>query len=114
MSVIKELHAEVQAAMNSFKPEVEGLRDLNALNLIQAAKDEVAIALERFGERLNRLSAVNSAVNALIQHGYPEPMTREVSVGVYNNLVEQETTISSVLRRYHVKSEAVAGEIIIS
>jgi len=114
MPDIQAMLDEIRSAIEAFKLEVEGLRDLSRLNLTDSAMAEVNSALDQFNNRLNALSAASTALHNLIQLGYPAPITREVSPFVYKDLKEQETTISAALKRYSVSTEAVGGTITIS
>ncbi len=105
-SVIGDLLVELDAALEAFAPQVEGLRDFAALELSPEATLAVDKALGRFKERLSKLQNTRRAVQMLAEDGHPEPLPQEIAQAVLDELRKNRDTIEAAFSQFRSPAQA--------
>ena len=111
---LADFKAEVEKALTSLSPEIEGLNDFMSVNLGREAQTAVSDLKQVYERRRDALSAVSEAIKSLESDGYPEVLVKDVSLAVYSELNGNLLTMTAAFGQFHTKSEAVSGEVIFS
>jgi hypothetical protein len=111
MTKVEEALAEVIAELERIAPIREGLDDYNSLDLQKDSKKVVSDAILLYDNRIRALETAKSALEALLQNGYPDLDIPPVSQAVYNDLTGNRDTIESALAEFETVEEAQSLKI---
>lgn len=111
---LQDFKAEVEKALNSLSPEIEGLNDFMSVNLGREAQTAVSDLKQVYERRRDALSAVLETILVLENDGYPKVLTKDVSLAVYSELNGNLLTMTAAFGQFHTKAEAVSGEVVFS
>jgi hypothetical protein len=103
---VEDALVELEAALAVVMPMLEGLNDYNRLNIHDDSRVVVGDALNYYQTRVTLLQQAIAALEALLQHGYPELQKFEVSESILLDLQEQQTTITAALGQFGAKAPA--------
>lgn len=98
---------EINAALEDQSAAHEGLRDYAKLEMSDKASRDIDAAIEDYDRRKQLLETAKTALDALVEDGYPDLNVREVSESSLKEMSEQQRTITAALGRF--ASNAATG-----
>lgn len=99
-TIVDEALEEINVALGSFEPLLEGLRDYARLNISPETQVVVNEAIQEHERRMDRLVAAEQALRELLGDGYPLLSIHEVQQAVYNDLKAQFESISAAFGHF--------------
>lgn len=91
---------EVEAALASIAPQIEGLEDFSRLNLLSESRVEIDASIQQYRRRRALLQAANDTLTALVGDGYPVLDVREISQKAFADLQDNKSTIDAALAQF--------------
>jgi DnaJ-domain-containing protein 1 len=117
MSIINDQLRELQEALATLEPQLEGLADLDramVADVEQPARAKVQELTKRYTERRKRLQGAVNALNELVRDHYPDDTLKvQVPPEIYATLHSQAASISAALAQIFPLAEAVSGEVVL-
>lgn len=107
MSKVDEALVEIQAQIDALEPQLEGLNDLDALDLGNEASNEISTAIQDYTRRQIRLNTAKVALESLVADGYPDMEVRQISADALADIQANVDTILAA--RAQFTSEAASS-----
>jgi hypothetical protein len=96
------LKDELDVAISSIEPQIEGLEDFGRLNIQEEARAQITEVHGDFKRRLEKLKTAVAALEDLEEDGYPDLSNREVTEAIYGDLKEQTETLAAALGKFDI------------
>ena len=97
---VPEALSEINQALSIHADEHEGLRDLARLNIQPETLIEVNKLLAVYDQRIDLLTKAKLGLESLIEDGHPELNSFEVIQTVYQDLQNQQETVSAAFAKF--------------
>jgi glutamyl/glutaminyl-tRNA synthetase len=97
---------EVEAALDSLAPQLEGLLDFSRLNLHDDSRQEIDFSIAQYRRRQSLLQLALNALVALVGDGYPALDVRQISAQAFSDLAENANTIEAALAQFSATQAA--------
>ena len=105
------LRNELELAISTILPQIEGLEDFARLNIKPETQTKVQEATADFKRRRDLLVRGLNGLDDLANDSYPATPQREVLGAVYTDLQENVSTISAAFAKFSPIEEATKAEI---
>lgn len=103
------LKAELESAIESIVPQIEGLEDFGRLNIQPATRDKITETHTDFTRRRDKIQVVLSALEDLEDDRYPNLDDRQVGTEVYADLKSQTETLAAALEKFSPEQASELG-----
>ena len=94
---------EIEMVLDEMRPQHEGLRDFERLNLQPETMSEVQQFRQVYDRRVANLERARAALLDLLTDGYPNLPDREVAEVVHRELAENAQTIAAALEKFEAR-----------
>lgn len=111
MSKVAEAVIEIDAALVTFAPDIEGAEDFQRLNITGDAQQSINVLHDADIRRRGLLQAAKIACELLIADGHPTIIKQSVAPAILDSLEEQIRTLQSFLARLNKRAEATDGTL---
>lgn len=114
MSLIDQFREEMDAALATLVPQLEGMNDIERMLVgpnEAEARDAVDQLKREYMQRSALLKATQKALADLMTDGYPQSIPGMVNPDIYGKITEQVDTVTAAYKMISVHGEAVSADV---
>lgn len=106
---LTKLRNELEKALATLLPQIEGLEDFNRLNIQDETRLKVTETLAAFMVRRDRINETLATLGGLEEDSYPILPNVEVAQEIYNDLKDNVSTIAAAFAKFDSETAATLG-----